>query len=141
MALVVFAIEIMINAMVQVDFKYSFFFWLDIIATVSLIPDIPWIADVVGYIVLGTPNYLSVNAVPGVMVVQSAASAKIQKLVSAVRLIRLVRIIKLYKYISQSRAKSDDNKAKEDAIKRAKILEDQADTTNTEDDEQQSLFM
>lgn len=67
MALVVFAVEIMINAMVQVDFKYSFFFWLDIIATVSLIPDIPWIADVVGYIVLSTPNYLSVNAIPGVV--------------------------------------------------------------------------
>ena len=58
------------------------------------------------------------------MVVQSASSAKIQKLVSAVRLIRLVRIIKLYKYITQSRSKAAENKAIEDAIKKAKLLEE-----------------
>ena len=37
---VLFSVEIFINTMVKDDFKYSFFFWLDIIATLSLIPDI-----------------------------------------------------------------------------------------------------
>ena len=37
---VLFSLEIFINTMVKEDFKYSFFFWLDIIATLSLIPDI-----------------------------------------------------------------------------------------------------
>jgi hypothetical protein len=36
-----FSIEILINSMVVDGFKYSFFFWLDLIATLSLIPDIP----------------------------------------------------------------------------------------------------
>lgn len=53
--------------MVKEDFKYSFFFWLDIIATLSLIPDIQWISDAVGQIVNSTPSYLSVNAIPGVV--------------------------------------------------------------------------
>lgn len=44
-AMVLFAIEIILNSIVIDDYKYSFFFWLDIIATLSLIPDIDWIAD------------------------------------------------------------------------------------------------
>jgi len=38
-----FSSEILINSGVQDDFKYSFFFWLDIIATASLLPDIEFI--------------------------------------------------------------------------------------------------
>jgi len=38
-----FATEIWINTIVIDEFKYSFFFWLDIISTVSMVPDIPWI--------------------------------------------------------------------------------------------------
>ena len=53
--------------MVKEDFKYSFFFWLDIIATLSLIPDIEWIIDACGFIINATPSYLSVNAIPGVV--------------------------------------------------------------------------
>ena len=62
-----FSLEIFINTMVKDDFKYSFFFWLDIIATLSLIPDIQWIIDACGYIINATPSYLSVNAIPGVV--------------------------------------------------------------------------
>ena len=64
---VLFSAEIFVNSMVQTDFKYSFFFWLDIIATLSLIPDIVWIMDAIGTIVNSTPSYLSVNAIPGVV--------------------------------------------------------------------------
>jgi hypothetical protein len=53
--------------MVQIDFKYSFFFWLDIIATLSLIPDIQWITDLLSGLINATPSYLSVNAIPGVV--------------------------------------------------------------------------
>lgn len=64
---VLFSAEIFVNSMVQTDFKYSFFFWLDIIATLSLIPDIVWIMDAIGTIVNSTPTSLSVNAIPGVV--------------------------------------------------------------------------
>jgi len=64
---VLFSAEIFVNSMVQTGFKYSFFFWLDIIATLSLIPDIVWIMDAIGAIVNSTPSYLSVNAIPGVV--------------------------------------------------------------------------
>ena len=42
---ILFSTELLINSCVVDDFKYSFFFWLDFIATLSLIPDIPWFLD------------------------------------------------------------------------------------------------
>jgi len=67
LSFVLFATEILLNSIVIDNFKYSFFFWLDIIATLSLIPDIKWILDLLGMLVGSTPTDLSVNAIPGVV--------------------------------------------------------------------------
>jgi len=40
-----FAIEIVIRSYAQDEYMYSFFFWLDIISTVTMITDIPWLWD------------------------------------------------------------------------------------------------
>jgi len=40
-----FGVDLLIQSCVKDDFKYSFFFWLDFVATVSLLLDIPWIWD------------------------------------------------------------------------------------------------
>jgi len=39
-SMVMFTFEIILTTIVDHEFKYSFFFWLDIIATISLIADI-----------------------------------------------------------------------------------------------------
>ena len=62
-----FTAEIFVNTVVIDGFKYSFFFWLDIIATLSLIPDIQWIMDLFGMIVGSTPSGQSLDAMPGVV--------------------------------------------------------------------------
>jgi len=59
---VLFTVELILNTVVIEEFKYSFFFWLDIIATLSLIPDIPWMTDLLGLLIGSTPSYLSVDA-------------------------------------------------------------------------------
>lgn len=97
--MVLFTVEILINSIVIDGFKYSFFFWLDIIATASLVPDIRWLLDLMAVLVGSYPSYLSADAIPGVMAAQSATQSKVSKVVKSVRLIRLIRIIKLYKYI------------------------------------------
>ena len=74
---VLFSREIFVNSLVKSDFKYSFFFWLDIIATLSLIPDIRWISDVIGCIVDATPSYLSVDVTPGEVSIESATSSRV----------------------------------------------------------------
>lgn len=60
-----FTCEILINSVVAEDFKYSFFFWLDIIATLSLIADINWILDQLALLVGSTPSYETVDVVVG----------------------------------------------------------------------------
>lgn len=90
------------------DFKYSFFFYLDIIATLSLINDIPWLLNIVVMLFGQRPDYESVNAIPGVLYVENAASGKIAQALTSLRLIRLIRIIKLYKYFLKSQSKKND---------------------------------
>lgn len=72
-----FTIEILATTVVVDDFKYSFFFYLDIIATLSLINDIPFMLNQIVRIFGARPDYESVNAIPGVMYTESATNGKI----------------------------------------------------------------
>ena len=72
-----FCIEILTTTVVVDDFKYSFFFYLDIIATLSLINDIPWFLNALTGVILQTPDYLSVNAIPGTMHTEDATTGKL----------------------------------------------------------------
>lgn len=45
-----FGLELLIQSCVVDDFKYSFFFWLDFIATLSLVQDIQWFVDILMYL-------------------------------------------------------------------------------------------
>lgn len=103
-----FTLEIVTTTVVIDDFKYSFFFYLDIIATLSLINDIPWLLNIVVMLFGQRPDYESVNAIPGVLYVENAASGKIAQALTSLRLIRLIRIIKLYKYFLKSQSKKND---------------------------------
>ena len=46
-SLIAFTVEILVNSCVVDDFKYSFFFWLDIIATVSICVDVNVISNMI----------------------------------------------------------------------------------------------
>ena len=46
-SLFAFTIEILVNSCVIDDFKYSFFFWLDIIATASICVDVRILSDTI----------------------------------------------------------------------------------------------
>ena len=49
-SLALFSLELLVQSCVVDDYKYSFFFWLDFIATVSLVPDIAWLWSLVLYL-------------------------------------------------------------------------------------------
>ena len=101
----------MLAGAVGIDgYKYSFFFYLDIIATLSIVSDVPWLMNMIVLLVGEQSIYLSVNAIAGVMYTESIANGKIQQVFKSLRLIRLIRIIKLYKYIIQSKTRVDENK-------------------------------
>jgi hypothetical protein len=103
-AFVFFTTEILINSCVVDGFKYSFFFWLDIIATFSLIPDIIWVMEFIQYLMGLSLSSKSADVIPGQISTQSSGSGQATKILRSVRLIRLIRIIKLYKYAVKTNA-------------------------------------
>ena len=64
-SLILFSLELLLQSCVVDDFKYSFFFWLDFIATLSLIPDIPWFMDSIKIIFLFSQSIYAVDVKPG----------------------------------------------------------------------------
>lgn len=99
---ILFTLEIIINSVAVNEFKYSFYFWLDIIATLSLIPDIIWMSEGLNFLLGNESYYEGVDVTPGKIVKTSQSIVETSKIIKSLRLIRMIRIIKLYKYVSQS---------------------------------------
>ena len=99
LSLVLFAVEILLNSCVVDDFKYSFFFWLDIVAALSLIVDIVWIVSFLEDMMNMKTTATQSDVTLGEVADASNNNDKIAKVIKSLRLIRLIRIIKLYKYV------------------------------------------
>jgi hypothetical protein len=94
------------------DFKYSFFFWLDFIATASLIPDIVWISDWILSLMELEESVYEHDVKPGVPI-SSGGGSNLGKATKSFRLIRLIRIIKLYNYVVKSSNDAEEAKLRE----------------------------
>jgi hypothetical protein len=89
--LAIFAVEIFLASLSREAYFLTFFFWLDIISTISMLPDIGWIWDMVtgeG----GTPQ-----AGNAAQLVKTSRAGRVTRIIRVIRLIRLIRIVKLYK--------------------------------------------
>lgn len=87
--MICFTIEIMLASYAKEDYLFSFFFWLDIISTLSMVPDIGWIRDEM----FGSDNQ-SHNATD---LAKTSRAGRVTRVVRVIRIVRLVRIVKLYK--------------------------------------------
>ena len=65
--LFLFSFEILINSVVVDEFKYSFFFYLDIIATLSIIFDIPYLLYPLERLIGAPTKPDDINAIVGVL--------------------------------------------------------------------------
>lgn len=109
--LCLFIIEIFLTSLVVDDYKYSFFFWLDIVASISLVLDIPYMIDPFISLFGGssTTADVTLNTTSGPINAQGIAS----KVLKSFRLIRLVRIVKLYKYFTKRETEEQEQRLKE----------------------------
>mmetsp|Transcript_9885 Transcript_9885/g.14650 ORF Transcript_9885/g.14650 Transcript_9885/m.14650 type:complete len:641 (-) Transcript_9885:1140-3062(-) len=87
----------------------SFYFWLDLLATLSMILEIPWMS----------PSSLEGEGDAGSLDSARAgkaskAGAKAAKIIKIVRMVRLVRLVKLYKYFSENRQKKEGSVVPDD---------------------------
>lgn len=95
--MVCFSIEIALTSIskpeyifnVNLIYRTKFYFWLDIISTVTMILDIGWITDT--WYSGDLTNASSIKSI-------GAASRAARKAARVIRVIRLVRLVKLYKH-------------------------------------------
>ena len=101
-----FASEIILASIAKKDYWLGFYFWLDLVSTLSLILDIGWVWNaMIGY---GNTNSGSKTA-------QSAGNAsragtRAGRVIRIIRVIRLIRIVKLYKMAKVVSKKKEDGK-------------------------------
>ena len=86
-----FCVEIFIASLVKENYFLSFFFWLDIVSTVSMLTDIGWVWDA------WTGGGGSATAGNAASLAKTSRAGRITRVVRVIRLIRLIRIVKLYK--------------------------------------------
>ena len=111
-SLSLFIIEIIVNSLVVDDYKFSFFFWLDVIAALSLLPDIYLIINPI----MGLFNQSMANVdvtVDTSGIRNEIKTSYINRVWRSVRFIRLVRIVKLYKYFTKGKSSMIAKKAQE----------------------------
>lgn len=114
LSFILFALEMLLYCWAKSDFSngifrikgyaFSFFFWLDLLAVLSMIPDVDWLASALG---LQDSLMDSLGTKAGKAGKIGAKSSRI------IRMARLVRLVKLYKVTSQrsrEKQKNDDLK-------------------------------
>jgi Ion transport protein len=112
-ALALFSLEIILACGAKEGYLGNFYFWLDLISTVSLITDIGWIMNAM----LGiSSSGGGQNAKQAAQYAKASQGTRIGtragRVARVIRLIRLIRIVKLYKTANHALSK------------RAKLMED-----------------
>lgn len=94
-AMFFFAVELLMASFAQKDYFLGFYFWLDLIATVSLITDIGWVYNEI----VGGGDISADNASQASSLARAGRGARVgTRAGRIVRLVRLIRIVKLYKH-------------------------------------------
>lgn len=115
-SLVLFLIELLLASIGKDGYFNSFFFWLDLISTISLVTDIPvimnWLTGDTSAVVAKSADGeadqpgQSDDAAGAASLARASRGARIGtkagRMTRAIRLIRLIRIVKLYKSANQA---------------------------------------
>mmetsp|Transcript_6711 Transcript_6711/g.11917 ORF Transcript_6711/g.11917 Transcript_6711/m.11917 type:complete len:797 (-) Transcript_6711:377-2767(-) len=109
--LVLFLLELILFSLFMEEYKFSFFFWLDLVATLSLIPDIPYILDPMIVVFQGEASDVDVD-IDDKVNRNNIGSAYAARFVKGITFIRLVRIVKLYKYFTKGKESNSAKKAR-----------------------------
>lgn len=97
--ILMFIFEVSVNSVGKKEYFLSFYFFTDIIATITLFFDFGWIFE----LITGTRNY-SANSPKEIYVMAKDGDnirigTKSGAITRIIRLVKLLRIIKLYKHI------------------------------------------
>lgn len=88
--IVLFTIEIMLASYAIPNYPLHFFFYLDIISTLSMVPDCGWIWE----LIISQGDFDTGGATD---LAKASRAGRVTRVIRVIRLIRLIRIVKLYK--------------------------------------------
>ena len=108
MSFFLFLFEFCLQFYVKLEYRFGFYFYLDIVSTVSLITDMPWMLDLFGLDGTGG-EFRGAQASR-----TSRAGAKASRVVRIVRLVRMVRIVKLFKWKHSRDERKEEQDEEED---------------------------
>ena len=117
--LVLFAIEIILACIGKPEYVLSFFFWLDLIATISMIEDIDWIMEpIMGYQPHDPSITIDASAHKGKSAARRAvntvnSATRATRVLRIIRIVRLIRMVKLYKSVVIAKEKKEKRKMEE----------------------------
>ncbi|CAG9331270.1 unnamed protein product [Blepharisma stoltei] len=102
-----FTLEIILSSLAKEEYFLGFFFWLDLISTLSLIIDIGWVWNAMVDSGSGGSSKASKIANAGQA---SRGAARAARVIRVIRVIRLIRITKLYKIAKAAKEAARKNK-------------------------------
>jgi class 3 adenylate cyclase len=101
-----FTLEIILGSLCKQDYWLGFFFWLDLVSTISLITDIGWVWNQVT-----SGSEAGDNATKATQIARagraSRAGTRAARIIRIIRVIRLIRIVKLYKMAKDSKKQGE----------------------------------
>ena len=103
LVLLAFFTEILLYSIASPDYFLAFFFWLDVVAALSIIPDIGWIMD----------NLAGSSTDQAASLAKTSRAARVTRVIRIIRIIRLIRIVKLYKQARIASRKRIEREQKE----------------------------
>lgn len=105
-----FLVELVMSALAIDGYLFGFYFWLDLIATISLISDIGWIwnslfptTSIEDFESSGTTSGISSSRIKG-----AKTGTTIGWVVRVIWLVRLIWVVKLYKHATNAMDKKKD---------------------------------
>ena len=90
-AMLLYLTELVLGVMVVEGYFLSFYFWVDFVSLLSMLPD-------VSFVVRGIEGGLG-GAGDGADIAKTGRASKVIKIIRIIRLIRLLRVVKLYKQV------------------------------------------
>lgn len=94
LGMICFGLEIILASFAKDDYMFSFFFYLDLVSTLSMIPDCGWIWNA---IIDSEGDTGADGADSATNLAKTSRASKVTRVIRIIRLIRLIRIVKLYK--------------------------------------------
>lgn len=115
----IFSLEILLSCYAKGDYLFTFFFWLDLVSTVTLLLDVGWISDAL----YGTSSDSAGGSQNSAQIAKAAKASQVgtraARVIRIIRLIRLIRIVKLYKAAEKERLKKENEEKAQKKKQRA----------------------